>query len=1019
MKIPFFSEIKTTFFGKKDNEIKFRSLSPKRTIKDSSAFEALDHAVEDDSILNIAVTAPYGAGKSSIVKSYFCDYRKWDENRILYVSLACFNDSYVEEKKCKNIISDIDEDLLENSILQQLFFSETVQKLPWSNYFRIKNYKIKDISIIVLTVFSCLCVLLKMGYFEKVDLFFLSSFKCLNLVPSGVIAVLFFISLYLVIEKIVWFVRKVHSIKWNSVAGEIEVEKKYSSPLNDKIDEILYFFEATKYKYVVFEDLDRFESKKIFIKLRELNKLINGYKGISKYRKIKFVYALNDDVFSSRDRVKFFDFIIPIIPKISRTNVGDFFLSYGNNSEDPVGKECNLLKRLNKNVVNDLGFFVDDLRLLNNIENEFIIYCKSYYSPDRLKELLENKEIEEIGKKEAEEREITELFCLILYKNLYPEDFKKCHFGKGTLFNLFQLEKNIIDYCKSKISGTPLNEGECTLQRFAQVCPQYVKEYLNCKQKDVVDFLVAFVGRGFITKRYASFISFVYPGELSNDDFALLKKMKNTSEIGFEEPIKDVKSLLSRVSEEMWNSNAVLNENILKYICVNNMGDYIGKFVDSLFVHDRIDRQNQYLKKYATIVFNEKTNPIIGQKIDWTKLSLFFNEQNLHAFWNLLEIVKGRQSEITGKIQFFFKMKEKMFLGAECIQETLEHQELMRFYGLKIKDLYCIEKNAWLRIVEYGNLYQLNKKNIQILHSTLRGKIIPYAQIKKIPRLYQYIKKDINDFVENVVLKRNCEITAEDVSEIILNPALFKKNVSRIVAGWESTPVDLKSINPRQYDNAESLNVYGIKALINRNRIKRDDESIQLLKLKYGIVLRQEVQSPELEKLKKMVKDENRALEKMSLIEEYIDQNSLRNNTDVVEYAIRVFLFAKKIGKVLYFASQLINEHFEYVRRVLGDCRADALSFEILSSPYIEKAKREIMLKLVDFPNRIISLNERNPKAAKYFFGRFESLLDDQAIVAIYKHVFGDDGSMSDKTQINYAALKNTLKTSEWILSTP
>lgn len=93
------------------------------------------------------------------------------------------------------------------------------------------------------------------------------------------------------------------------------------SIFNKNMDEIVYFFEETGYDTVFIEDLDRFESTEIFIKLRELNTILNNYEQIKK--RIAFVYAIRDDIFVKDERTKFFDFIIPVIPIINSTNSGD------------------------------------------------------------------------------------------------------------------------------------------------------------------------------------------------------------------------------------------------------------------------------------------------------------------------------------------------------------------------------------------------------------------------------------------------------------------------------------------------------------------------------------------------------------------------------------------------------------------------------------------------------------------------------------------------------------------------
>ena len=77
------------------------------------------------------------------------------------------------------------------------------------------------------------------------------------------------------------------------------------------------FFEETGYTIVLFEDIDRFKDTQIFAKLRELNLILNSAKQIGQ-KPIRFIYALRDNVFTGTERVKFFDFILPIVPKVSR-----------------------------------------------------------------------------------------------------------------------------------------------------------------------------------------------------------------------------------------------------------------------------------------------------------------------------------------------------------------------------------------------------------------------------------------------------------------------------------------------------------------------------------------------------------------------------------------------------------------------------------------------------------------------------------------------------------------------------
>lgn len=112
--------------------------------------DILDQKIKAKSVFNIGIIAPYGAGKSSLIKTYKekrlnCCQRK----RVTTISLANFNTdddktknetSKDNEKNSKTVnkknetsqIKDIESEI-EKSILEQIIFKENKAKLPHSN----------------------------------------------------------------------------------------------------------------------------------------------------------------------------------------------------------------------------------------------------------------------------------------------------------------------------------------------------------------------------------------------------------------------------------------------------------------------------------------------------------------------------------------------------------------------------------------------------------------------------------------------------------------------------------------------------------------------------------------------------------------------------------------------------------------------------------------------------------------------------------------------------------------------
>ena len=445
----------------KYKEIPFQHLAPIDTIDDKTIFDALDYALSQNNVHNIALTGNYGSGKSSILESYIkrnrnCLFIEWILRQIskvpflnrfakkkkwfLQISLATFAIEYDDgTNSSKEVIPKTTEQEIEKSILQQIFYRKSGKKFPYSHFSRIKKIGIFRKLITELVVLLLLLVPL---YIKKGNLLDYIQ-KQFPSTPDKVdlILVLFCAAAFLVVlYKSISLAYKLRLAKFSFQDAEIEFEGKDNeeSLLNKYLDELLYFFEVTEYNVVIFEDLDRFRNTEIFIKLRELNTLLSNYEKIN--RKIIFVYALRDEVFKDCSRTKFFDFIIPVIPVINNQNSSDILLNLRNeNPESP-------LKELDESFLQDVGLYVDDMRLLINSINEFKIYDKKI-NEDDYKTKRENTDGRVC-------RDRNKIFALILYKNLYPNDFALLTQNKGELYSIFQKKNDVAELEIPKIENS-------------------------------------------------------------------------------------------------------------------------------------------------------------------------------------------------------------------------------------------------------------------------------------------------------------------------------------------------------------------------------------------------------------------------------------------------------------------------------------------------------------------------------------------------------------------------------------
>jgi hypothetical protein len=435
-------------------------------------FIALKGALQNDDIKNIALTGTYGSGKSSIIKTF---QKNYTEYVYLNISLASFKD--IAKTKLDGDENENVNRLIELSILQQIFYKEKHADIPDSRFKRIKNI---DKNKILFNSFLFLIWSLSLVYlfkhkeiskdFSEINNILNSpSFKYLSLIIN-------LLGLYYLSIKLVRVFNNSKLNKLNIQSADIEIgDNNDKSILNHHLDEILYFFEVTKYDIVIIEDLDRFDDTEIFTKLRELNNLINGSKQIN--RKIVFLYAIRDNMFQDKDRTKFFDFIIPVIPIINPSN-----------SNEIIKTKLNRIKSTNiptDEFIDDISIFIEDMRLLTNICNEY-----SLYKDNLGKSLNQNN-----------------LFAMIIYKNLCPDDFADLHNGKGNIYKLIidkpsyikekitTIDSTILQY-KSQIKNIESEEKTVIyelravyIQKLIEQIPDAVSINLNNKNHSFTDLL--------------------------------------------------------------------------------------------------------------------------------------------------------------------------------------------------------------------------------------------------------------------------------------------------------------------------------------------------------------------------------------------------------------------------------------------------------------------------------------------------------------------------------------------------
>lgn len=418
--------------------MKNQPLLPELISRDNDAYpivedlkEVLDVAFENKKIKNIALTGPYGSGKSSILDTLLTILPK--ERKTLRISLATLRvddtiANYESVPPNQRDREDAEEALnrkIEYSILQQLIYHEKARTVPSSRLRRILHIPPRKLSL-----YSFGVIVFVLSFFiafepswARIETFYtLFNWGWVNIAFDIVSALYMFWGMWFVLRKVISSYSNSKLNKLNLKEASIELNED-TSIFNRHLDEILYFFQATEYDVVIIEDLDRFGTSKVFLKLRELNFLLNESKVIERH--IVFLYAVKDDIFKDEERTKFFDYISTVIPVINPSN-----------SKAILKKALEERSVLHNDITDDdlseMAFFIQDMRILKNIANEYAQYhnllCKDNKHLDR-----------------------TKLLAMIVYKNYHPQDFAMLHRRQGKVYECLSKKPHFINLALKKI----------------------------------------------------------------------------------------------------------------------------------------------------------------------------------------------------------------------------------------------------------------------------------------------------------------------------------------------------------------------------------------------------------------------------------------------------------------------------------------------------------------------------------------------------------------------------------------
>lgn len=876
--------------------------------------DELTEVLKEKDCRNIAITGTYGSGKSSIIRTLQSEVG--NEYRFVNISLSTL------DKEVQDI---------ESSIVQQLLYKTDSTKSGEYRYTKPSVltterlvYWICHIVILIITI----CVAFEPQWLRIEGLYSiygLLGYKLgywINIIAdvSSFIYIIYFIVLLLG-KAIKHF--HCYTIKRLDIYNtSIEFSEK-ASVFNKHLNEIECFFRATKANVVVFEDLDRIENpQSLFLKLRELNAILNDSAEIKREYTIRFIYAIRDDVFTGEQRTKYFDYIVSAIPVVNANNSADYLINrYG----EIEGRTS--MYRITNQQWQELGSYIHGMRELHNVVNEFLQYKA------------------QVGESLEEHK----LFAITIYKNKYPQDYSLLHSKSGVLYYAISTKKEFSDKAtkamvekyyslKDRIDGlraqrnairnnyiqylnkshnierliikgkeyaldkvrdidelfrafmensvdkyvtdtsseaydlvfaeidSELNNGNGYIERLRELeseIPQTIAEQsklehqiislansslaniissikdgeealniikeqyrgchhlgkdtkLSAEAIDQCKMILFLLRNGYVDENYPQYISYFYPGSLTDNDNKYLQSITLGIAMGYDYKLDDAVGVIDRMVTEYYDSETALNFNIFDYLSANS--DYYA-FLDRMLSNVRI--MPKFMLEYDKVSANSKALfEYILTKHDWF-LDVAFNNDNVELQDELIVLFfKYCPIQIVGKYKKHIERLNDLYsviFNNLVLLDIDRVCQLLRNLNLKFTRVYNgdAENTALLyNFVLDNSLYAINIDNIKtilaggfstqtitsIVHNTNQNvyanlwahldgiyKLIPETSVEEEEDAIKFMLNDSripSDFKKQYIEKQRCIV--QDLNRVNLEVESILYSTDHIAVLWRN-----------------------------------------------------------------------------------------------------------------------------------------------------------------------------------------------------------------------------------------
>lgn len=810
--------------------INFEKLTPTYNV-DLRVYEpAIDFAFKEKDINNIAITGAYGVGKSSVLESYKKRHKEWS---FLHVSMTNYD---INKEK-------VNKSEIEGNIINQLIHQippKVISQTKFCRKEKLHRKKVFSDLIIPFVIIILIAIHIYSKHWDlyKADIHIKSINVAFSFFSSGMGALLLYFAIVTLICLMLYklYVLQVNKniLKKIKVQGnEIELFQNDNNNCLDKyLNEIIFMIKNSGVQVFVFEDIDRFNDEAIIVfeKLREINRVINISTTVND-DKIIFMYLVRDDLLTSEERTKFFDYIIPVVPILSGNNAYDKLIEFLSPDID--------YKEFDEQFLRRSTLFIDDMRVLKSISNEFKIYYK-------MMDIKVN---------------INKMMAIIMYKNLFPQDFSELRKRNGYVYNIFKERENKASEELKRVKEEKKDLENQMESKFAQngykytdediikvkECEHRIKllEYaplnkiitrdnqhsffniIECsgerkdKFKEIIEssyfgVIKFFIMNGYIDEKYDDYLTIFYGNNIDINDKNYIVGVLNKESIDKKYKIHKPERVIEELSEYDFTQEETKNFDLLDYLLINQKWNV---YLDNLIIQLKDSKDFEFIDEYIEkkehlIEFTKKLISHWPQVLDECINNMSANEQeenkiseeSMRIFSTLSLCLENYGDEVCfpNHLKYISKHKNYVHDDDENIEGIINN---LKELNIKFEDITCFGPH-FLSQVYKNDMYKLNFENIKAIILELEGVCSDYElkhmNYTKIMHLYDdtlinYIKRNenINEYMESILDNCDKKIVDYEIAALdIINSDKLTADRKNIYIGYlnENVISEIKAV---------------------------------------------------------------------------------------------------------------------------------------------------------------------------------------------------------------------------------